>query len=75
MDKKIWAFPGKLALYFYILHYPILMLLGRFIQSYTTIFIVLLVVTSLLAALLYLLNDKCLQPFLSKHSVVKDSNT
>jgi len=71
MDKKIWSLPGKLALYFYILHYPIMLLLARFIESYTVIFVVLVVVTMLLAGLLYLLNDKCLQPYLNSHSVIK----
>ena len=75
MDKKIWSFPGKLALYFYILHYPIMMLLGRFIESYIVVFILLVIVTSLLAAVLYLLNDKCLQPWLKNHSVIVKKST
>lgn len=75
LDKKIWEFPGKLALYFYIVHYPILMILAQFIDSLTQLFIVLVIVTSILSILLYLLNDKCLQPWMKNHSVIKSQST
>lgn len=70
MNMKIWEFPGKLALYFYIVHYPTMMLLGRFIQDLKVVFIALVIVSSILAILLYLLNDKLLQPWLKNHSVI-----
>lgn len=71
MDRKIWAFGGKLALYFYIVHYPLMVILGRFFPDYLTLFIVLCIVSALFSVLMYLLNDKLLQPWLSRHSVIR----
>ncbi len=71
MNKKIWSFPGKLALYFYIVHYPLMMLLGNVFESLITVFIALVICATILAILLYLLNDKLLQPWTKTHSFVK----
>ena len=67
MNLKIWDFPGKLALHFYILHYPLIFIIGRlpFINGdLMKLFITLLIVDWTLSVLLYLLDQKVLQPWI-----------
>ena len=71
MNRKIWEFPGKLALYFYIVHYPLMMILGNMIESLFGVFVALVICSTILAILLYILNDKLLQPWMKTHSIVK----
>ena len=76
MNRKIWDLPGKLALYFYILHYPLMFILGNlpFIQgNLTKLFITLVIVTSILSVLFYLLDTKVLQPWIKNMKIMKKS--
>jgi peptidoglycan/LPS O-acetylase OafA/YrhL len=76
--SKIWKYPGKLALYIYMLHYPVIsyVMLAMGIKTgadwdasperITYLFVWVLVVTIALSVVTMLLNDRVLQPWLAK---------
>lgn len=68
LDKSIWKYPGKLALYIYMLHYPIIGFLHKYIQitNLHTTCIVTYAITIVLAIVLMLVVDNLITPALSK---------
>lgn len=68
LNNKIWEYPGKIALYIYMLHFPIIGVLYKSfkITNLPTLAIVTITVTIGLSILLYLLVDKVITPWLNK---------
>lgn len=68
LDKPIWKIPGKLALYIYMLHYPIIGFLHKYlmIKDLHVTCIVTYGITILLSILLMLLVDYVITPALNK---------
>lgn len=71
-NRKIFALPGRLAFYIYMLHYPIIVTLG-FAMGITTamgdlhrLMIISLVATVVIAYLFMVLNNKVIQPWFAK---------
>lgn len=76
MDKKIWNWPGKLALYFYMVHFPIMRILGVFFgRNYVGLFFAVLVCGGAAGLLLYLIDHKWIQPWLKNIHLVKATET
>ncbi len=72
LNKPIWKYPGKLALYIYMLHYPIIGVLQKVcninnttVKGLHTIYILTYVITILLSILLMLIMDNYITPKLN----------
>lgn len=68
LDCPIWRIPGKLALYIYMLHYPIIGILNKFfsVTNLHVTCILTYVITIVLSLLLMVLMDRVIKPWLNK---------
>lgn len=66
LNRKIWKVPGRMSLYFYILHYPVIILIAMFIgtQNNFILYAATVAVTLVLSYLAMKLDSKMIQPWL-----------
>ncbi len=65
-DKKIFKIPGRISMYIYMIHFPIMTLLSLYIENLYTLYAVLIVISTIVGYLLYLLNKNIIQPYFEK---------
>ena len=68
LNHKIWHYPGKLALYIYMLHFPIIGVLYKVfnITNLLTLGIVTVIITIVLSIIMMIVVDEFITPALMK---------
>lgn len=71
LNKPIWKYPGKLALYIYMLHYPIIGILNKYfgVTNLHTTCLLTYTITIILSIILMLVMDHAITPWLNRKNV------